>query len=293
MRNAALILGFVACGHAANSQLSLLPQVGFESSKTILRYNDASTLYPRGVQVSPQVSLRLSYFSKQGHGVFAGVASSRSIVNFMVDDAENALSTYRTAVGSMQFRFEGGYQFSSPKIMVSKPKQAATQKTVYRTVYSRCGYSKKVPTQQSVNSKPSSWLRFQPLIGMGVIPAVKDDVVFREQGYTYRAGNWNTALLAGANFEFGKGNKQLFTVSVNYINAMGGLEKEMISTEQGGKTTTTMLQSDISGWNMRVGIPLSLGKSKSVKAKTTVAEKTHRPAYNRCYQYKSIYRCGR
>lgn len=314
MRIAALLLAFMACSHAMNAQLSLLPQVGFENSRTIIQYNDQNMFSPLGVKFSPQASLRLNYASKQGHGFFIGAATSRSTVVFNVADAENGISNYKAMLANMQVRLEGGYQFSSPKINLGKSKggstvasMPATSTVTQSNSYSsrcrqksyssaRCGMkSSSARTAAPDKVKGTSWMRLQPSIGMGLIPAVKTDIVSWGQGYEYRAGNWNTALITGANIEFGKNNTSLFTVSVNYFNAMGNLGKQTISTVNAGKTTTTVLQSDVSGWNVRVGIPFSLSKSTAAKTpKAPKVEKAARPERNKCGQYRvGYYRYGR
>jgi hypothetical protein len=308
MRTAALVIFFVACGHAAIAQFSLLPQVGFENSKTIIRYNDANSFFPVGVTFSPQASLRLNYASKQGHGFFVGVASSRSVVSFMVPNAENGINNYTAEASNMQLRLEGGYQFSSPKISLGKSnakqssgRELSENRISYKNAYSnrcgrsyrygRCGADKtKSENVLPAKSKASSWVRIQPSIGMGFIPSVKTDVIAQgASGYEYRAGNWNTALVTGANLEFGKDKTSLFTVSVNYFNAMGNLGKQTITTVQNGKSTTSLLQSDVSGWNLRVGIPFSLSKTQAAKAKKAETYKPERKSYR---QHRVIYyRC--
>lgn len=319
MRTAALLLSFVAFGYAASAQkFSLLPQVGFENSKTVIGYNDLTSFSPLGVRFSPQASLRLNYSSKQGHGFFAGVATSRSTLSFEVPDAENVLSSYKTTIGSMQVRLEGGYQFSTQPIFFNKnkAKQAAvsrspqTNNSSYRgscskkyNTYSRCGSSKAKQEKAIAQKSRGSWMRIQPSIGMGFIPAVKSDVITTTENgqtsYEYRAGNWNTALITGANFEFGKNSTPLFTVSLNYFNGMGNLGKRTITTVQAAKSTTTILQSDVSGWNMRVGIPFSLGAKKKTVVRNVIVQKIEQkkteqqPKKTGCGEYRVKYRCVR
>ncbi|MEO5563704.1 MAG: hypothetical protein ABIR18_09725 [Chitinophagaceae bacterium] len=308
MRIAALAITFVAFSCATQAQLSLLPQVGFENSKTVLQYNDLNSYSPLGVKFSPQASLRLNYSTKQGHGFFVGVASSRSVVQYSFENVLSGMTDYKAVLGNMQARFEGGYRFNSPKINFGKSNQSAQKKQVQSntasretnnysgrcgrsySMSSRCGYGSSKVDRVAPKVKPTSWVRIQPSIGIGFNPGAGKDLVSQTQGattsYDYRAGNWNTALITGADLEFGKGNKALMTVSINYFNG-GNLNKQSISTVQGGKITTTTLQSDASGWNIRVGIPFSLSKSPSVKNKSI--EKKEKPQ-NRCgYRY----RCGR
>jgi hypothetical protein len=129
---------------------------------------------------------------------------------------------------------------------------------------------------------------------MGFIPAVKTDIIAKTQNsqttYEYRAGNWQTGLIAGSGFEFGKGNVSKFTVSINYFKGLGNLDKQSITTTDGSKVTTTTLQSSVSGWNLKVGIPISLAKKPAIKNR--VEKKVIERKVN-CQEYRIIkYRCS-
>jgi hypothetical protein len=312
MRTAAFtLIAFVAFGYAANAQkFSLLPQVGFENSKTNLRYNNSSSFSPAGVVFSPQAALQLAYRSKAGHGFFVGAASSRSIVPFSFTNPENGMNDYKTATGDMQFRLEGGYQFSSKPFYFKKQNKAVKPVENKVSEKKNCGsYSykshctkNKTEAGRSVTKdqlkkagiNKGSWVRLQPSAGMGFIPAVKTNVITKTQNgsttYEYRAGNWNTALIAGLGFEFGKNNTRLFTLSVNYFKGIGNLDKETITTVNGTKAVTTELQSKVSGWNMRIGIPFTLGAKKpAIKSQ---AEEKSQPK-SKCEQYKIRYHCNK
>ncbi len=149
------------------------------------------------------------------------------------------------------------------------------------------------PKQPGINK--GSWVRLQPSVGMGFIPSVKTDVITKMQNgqttYEYRAGNWNTALVTGMGFEFGRNNTRLFTLSVNYFKGIGNLDKQTISTITGTKTLTTELQSNVSGWNMRIGVPFTLGAKKPA-IKQQAVKKIEQPK-PKCGQYKIMYRCNR
>ncbi|MFI5129306.1 MAG: hypothetical protein ACHQFX_04915 [Chitinophagales bacterium] len=302
MRNAAFILLFVASGYVAKSQrFSLLPQVGFENSKTKISYNDLSSFAPEGVKFTPQASLRLNYSSKKGHGFFLGTATSRSIVSFSFTDPETLSNTYSATAGSLQLRMEGGYQFNSKPITLGKSKQASANNTAKKNCSSAktekrsCGSSSSRSSnktkENSVSKNSSSWVRIQPSLGMGYIPFVKDDVITKSEGgqavYQYNAGNWRTALIAGTGFEFGKGNTSKVTVSVNYFKGVGNLDEQTITSVSGGKTVTTTLESVSSGWNVRVGVPFAL----KAKPKTAKTKKTENRKSSGCGQYRMIYRC--
>lgn len=314
MRNAALtLLCFVALGYAANAQrFSLLPQAGFENSTTKISYNDLRSFSPLGTKFAPQASLRLNYSSKEGHGFFLGVASNRSLLSFRFTDPEKGMNNFIATTGNMQFQLEGGYQFNSKPIPLNGSKQPAIKKQTANTSTKKsCGsYAPRSSCSKNYNSSGcrsgntnktkqpaqrktnNSWVRIQPSIGMGFIPSVKTDVTTTTQGaqttYQYNAGNWNTALMAGAGFEFGKGRTRQFTISLNYFRGIGNLDKQTISSVAGTKSITTTLQSSVSGWNMKIGIPFTLGPKKPAIIKK-VEKKTEQKSG--CGQYKIIYRC--
>ncbi|HEX2629634.1 MAG TPA: hypothetical protein VHM26_11495 [Chitinophagaceae bacterium] len=298
MRTAALCFLFVAGGLAANAQrFSILPQVGFENSKTNINYNDLSSFAPEGVKFSPQASLRLNYSSKQGHGFFVGVASSRTTVLFSFADPETGMNQFASAAGNMQLRFEGGYQFNSKPIGLHKSSKTnsstiATRPEVRKS--NKCnkgndGWAGCGANRSSKKTKSNSWMRIQPSIGMGYNPFTATDVVSTtKNGQTvteYRAGNWNTALVVGTGVEFGRGKDRLFTVSINYFKGLGNLDQQDMILTSGTKTVHTTLDSKVSGWNMRVGIPFTLAKNNTLKHK-------NKPAQRSCGQSRIIYRCG-
>src|SRR5262249_46186295 len=115
--------------------------------------------------------------------------------------------------------------------------------------------------------------------------SIESEVQNGQTIHEYTAGNWNTAVLAGTSFEFGKNSTRLFTVSVNYFKGLGNLGTETVTAQAGGKTVTANLKSSVSGWNMRIGIPFTLGGAK----KTT---KKPQSTKSGCGQYRTIYRCG-
>jgi hypothetical protein len=307
MRTAALALFLVAFTFAASAQkFTLLPQAGFENSRSIIQFNDQNSLAPLGVRISPQASLRLNYTSKTGQGFYVGLASSRSTVLVSFTNPETAISSFTSMAGSIKPRLEAGYQFTSPKINLGKAKQVAQKSASSSSVNRSSGYSgrcgsysasrcgNKNGNEKKVVTKPASWVRIQPSIGLGFIPGTGAGLISKPAGtetaYEYRAANYNTALLTGANIEFGKGSKGLMTISLSYFNG-NGLNKQSITTSQGNKISTTTLRSDVSGWNLRVGIPFSMSKISTPKTvKTQNIEKKEKPQ-NRCGQYR-VYRCG-
>lgn len=297
MRTAALTLIFVACACAANSQrFTLLPQVGFENSKTSVSYNGSEFYVPTGIKFSPHASLRLNYASPKGHGFFVGASSSRSQVTYNYANPELGQAIYTANHENIQVSLEGGYLFNSKPLSLGKASKSASSKenaskgskcgsysksSCASKSYNRCGSSKATKEKEKVSSRNNSWVRIQPSIGMGfkpvtdqeLVPVVKNNQVV----YDYKAGNWNTALLTGVGFEFGRGKNRLFTVSANYVKGIGNMGEQSLTTESGGKTTTTTLQSRASSWNLRVGIPFTLKKASPAKKKSG------------CHQYKIQY----
>jgi hypothetical protein len=318
MRTAALLLLLVAFSAANAQRFSLLPQVGLEDSKTKVIHNDGNSFAPAGVKFSPQGSLQLNYSSKKGHGFFIGAATSRSTVVFSFADPEAAATNFIANTGNMQVRFEGGYRFTTKPISLNRsaqtaPKSAASKTKTkkqcsystesrctksYTASFARCG-SKSKQSKEQLAKEPAkikntgSWMRIQPMVGMGFIPSVRPDVVSKFQGgqtsYEYRAGNWNTAVIAGAGFEFGKNNARLFTVSINYFKGLGNLNSQTITRMAGTKMVTTTLQSEVSGWNLRVGIPFTLGGSKPAVKKVMEKKPQQRSG---CGSYRPVYRCN-
>jgi hypothetical protein len=272
-----------------------LPQVGFENSKTKISFNDLGSFSPTGVKFSPQASLRLNYSSKQGHGFFLGVATSRSVVSFSFTDPETGMNNFTATAGNMQLRMEGGYQFNTKRISLKSSKQpSANNSTKTKSCWASsshcCSRNSNKAKEPSSSKRKNSWVRIQPSIGMGFIPATKNDIATKTQAgqttYQYKAGNWNTALIAGTAFEFGRGSTRQFTVSINYFKGLGNMDEKTISSVSGAKAVTTILESASSGWNLKVGIPFTL------KAKNKLDRKTEH-GRSGCGQYRIMYRCIR
>ncbi len=306
MRTAAFtFILFVACGYAANCQrFTLLPQVGFENSKTSVNYNETGFFAPEGVKFTPQASLRLNYASKKGHGFFLGMATSRNLIAYSFSDPETGRTDYSATADDLQLQLEGGYQFSSKPIYLNKKSQAKSTKTTTTSqpqktyTYTRCGQKivthccSSKSTTYSKTSKDKTWVKIQPSVGMAYIPGTKTDFVTKAQNgqtvYEYRAGNWNTGVIAGVGFEFGKNKNRLFTVSANYFKGIGNLDQQEYKTATSTKETTTTLDSKVSGWNLRFGIPFTLGGGKPSAAKKK-QESTKKTGCSS--SYKIQYRC--
>ncbi|HET6765923.1 MAG TPA: hypothetical protein VFH08_00945 [Chitinophagaceae bacterium] len=309
--------GILFIASAVNAQkLSLTPQVGFENSKTSVNYNDLGSFAPLGGEFSPQVSLRLDYKFKQGFGPYFGASTSRSVVLYNFSDIENGMNLYNATKANMQVRMEAGYQFTTKPILFNKTKPSSntstsktndSDKSSYGSYSSRSSCSKSYYSQssrcQSKNSaakkvatkNKGGWVRLQPSAGVGFIPSPKTDIVTKVEGgqtsYEYRAGAWNTAFTTGMGFEFGRNNKRLLNVSVNYFTGIGSMDRQTITAVSGTKTSFAALESKASGWNMRIGIPFTLVEKSASKnthqiktKKTSCSEKIRTEYKSRCRQ---------
>jgi hypothetical protein len=313
MRSIALMgILFIAC--AVNAQrLSLTPQVGFENSKTSVNYNNLGSFAPLGGEFNPQVSLRLDYKFKQGFGPYLGVSTSRSVVSYNFSDIENGMNFYSATKANMQLRMEAGYQFTTNQLFFNKTRSVnnSTSKTKSKSKSSCGSYSSKSNCSKSYSSQSSrcqnkssvakkiapkdkgAWVRLQPSVGVGFIPSPKTDVITKMQGgqttYEYRAGNWNTALMTGMGFEFGRNKQRLVSVSVNYFSGIGNMNKQTVSTVSSTKTSVANLESNASGWNMRIGIPFTLAEKGAKKHHNQNRAKKTSCGERKVIEYK--YRC--
>ena len=149
------------------------------------------------------------------------------------------------------------------------------------------------PALQKKPGNKGSWVRLQPSVGVGFIPSPKTDVISKTEGgqttYEYRAGNWNTALITGMGFEFGKNKQRLVNVSVNYFTGIGNTGKQTVTATSGTKTSVANLESKASGWNMRVGIPFTLADKNASKNKSQSKAKKTNCSQRVISEYK--YRC--
>ena len=308
MRSVAL-MGILFIASAVNAQrLSLTPQVGFENSKTSVTYNNLPSFAPLGGEFNPQVSLRLDYKFKQGFGPYLGVSSSRSVVLYSFSDIDNGMNVYNATKANMQLRMEAGYQFTTNQLFFNKTNSSSSKARSqnksscgsysyrsncsgnYSSLSSRC-QSKNSSARKVENKNKGGWVRLQPSVGIGFIPSPKTDVISKTQGglttYEYRAGNWNTALTTGMGFEFGRNKQRLLNVSVTYYSGIGNMGKQTISTISGSKTSVANLESNSSGWGLRIGIPFTLAEKNPARHKGQSRTKKT----NCCDRIRTEYRC--
>jgi len=286
----------------ANSQFTILPQAGFENSNTKISYNDLSYFSPLA-QLQPKFGLRADYKFRNGFGPFAGISTSRPLVSYSFTDPEKGMTEYSASMGNMQAQLQAGLQYTSKPIFFKKQTSTSKSPKVETTTtnhsyyssrcshyYSGCG-AKRSGTAEKTKAPDKGWsLRLQPSAGIGFIPSNVEDIVINPAGsqnnYVYNAGNNKTTFLTGMGLEFAKNEKRLFTLNINYFKGLGDNATNFTS-ESAGKTTTTMLNSKLSGWGATLGIPISFTKKPSTKQKVE-----QKPGYD-CQKYKMEcrYRC--
>ncbi len=291
-----LVLGLLVA-ITANSQLSFLPQIGFEQAKTSVRVNDLSSFSPMGFANNLKANLRMDYRFKKGHGPYIGLGTAPGAMGFSFSDVANAATNFSAASNALQFRIEGGYQYSSKPIILKKVAKKETAKTIGSNtqVRNRCGnyYSSarqhRTITTNAAKSNNNLTLRLQPSMGVAYLPSVKNNLITAGSGYQYNAGNYKTAIVSGVGFEFGKGKQRLFTLSVFTTKGLGKLDEQSITNFENEKISNTLLNSKSSGWGMMVGVPFSFAKTKKLIAPAKTIAPTHHKQYNRgkCGYYRS------
>ncbi len=304
MRRALLVLAFAAFAFAANSQLTIRPQAGFENSNTKVSYNNLSYFSPIA-QLQPQLSLRADYKFKNGFGPFVGLSTNRSLVTYNFNNPESGMTDYRAALGKTLLQLQAGLQYTTKPLIFNRrsssnksSKTSSSEKSTnscshYSSAcshYSSSCCSRKSSTEQKTKSQNQKWsLRMQPSAGFGFIPSSSPDLVTKSSlgynDYTYNAGNYKTALLTGVGFEFAKSKARLFTLSVNYFKGLGD-NKTTFTSQASGKTTTTILNSKLSGWNASLGFPISFTKKTYTKHRTEQRVKYDCQQYRMEYKYR-------
>ena len=285
---------------SAKAQLSFLPQLGLERSKTFVDYNNVSSFSPMGSQVNFKANLRMDYRFKKGHGPYIGIGTAPGTVAFSFTDAANAATNFKAAQNPLQWKLEGGYQYTSKPITLKKAavKKPAIKTSSYNTEIRRhCGsycnsYRQRTSTNSSTAKQSSNLnLRLQPSVGLAYLPSIKDDLEVSGSNYQYNAGNYKTAITPGMGFEFAKGKQRLFTLSLFYTKAMGQAEEKIFSNVENGKTVTNLVSSsNTSSWGLMLGVPFSFSKNKKTVA-PIVKKEPVREYKSRCEYYRS--RCIR
>lgn len=292
---------FALISYSSNAQFSIQPQIGIETSRTTVNLNDLASFSPMGMQIAPRLSVRMAYQLKTGHGAFLGIATSSPAVEFKFNDPQLAQTSYTASAKELGLRLEGGYQFSSKPITLRKP--------VYTKVFSnrsghrngggeqriyggqgRCGQRSSArdfspSSYRTIEKVKGLYMRIKPSAGLAFASSesnIETETKGGQTTYEYEAG-LNTALIAGTAFEFGSRNQTKFVVSLNYLKSLGN-NSQTLTTGSVVKPNINTFSSRTSGFNLSVGIPISLKK----KAEATAQPKQcNRSSYEgRCGRYK-------
>lgn len=302
-----LLLCFTA--NAAFAQLSLLPQLGFDNTNADLRVNDLTTVSPASFQGNFKAALRADYRFKNLHGPYASIGTSPAPVSVRFSDP-NMASNFTSARNALQFRLEAGYGYNSKPISLGKKSsfrsvstQAASTEVVRKTriAKSSCGSGymaskahcsgKKLKQPFSKTQSATLNLRLQPSVGIAYVPGVEENISKTGNSYSYRTGNWNTALVSGLGLAFAKGQRSLFTVNVAYTKGLGNLGVETLEERINGKPSVTTFSSSASAWGLTLGVPINVVKEKKA-VKTEYIHKVKKVHYqkSRCGSYKKAQR---
>ena len=280
-----ILLLFAMVTLSAKSQLTLLPQVGIDHSKTIIQSNDFSSFAPLGMKISPMFGARLGYIAKSGHGAYLGVSTSAGSLNYRFTDPLTAGTSYKVSGDELGLHLEAGYQFSTKPIALSKH---GTNKTSYRNSgtqhhgcggHTACGQHNgcshhtgggehfTCSQHRSINrtgKSSSTYMRIKPSVGLAFAPSEDNRIESETKNgltsYEYKAG-WKTAITAGIAFDFGSQNQSKFVVSVNYLHGLGN-NTQTLNTVDNSKTTAHTFQSGTSGFSVSLGIPINLSTKK-------------------------------
>lgn len=294
--NLLFAIAFLIATSATNAQLTIVPQVGFERSATNLQINNLGSFSPMDAQSTLKANIRVDYKFKGGHGPFAGFGTSPATVAYKFTDPANAMNNFRTATNNLQWRMEGGYQYTSAPIYFKKKSTAAQSglsslhlKSKYRTdtesnkssvqktfTEKSCGsYSIRTRCEKKViafkKKDERLNMRLQPSVGMAYRPSVDESIENVGNSYQYNAGNWKTAVISGLAFELAKGSKRQATIGVHYTKGVG-MEKETLNSVTDSKPSTTYFNSNASSWAVTLGVPISLAKKQAPVKEVKVIE---------------------
>lgn len=265
-----LLLLFLAA--TAQAQFSLLPQVGFDRSKSSVSVNDQAYFSPAGVKGNLKANLRLNYRFKAGHGPYISVGTAPAPLEFSFANASSLASGFSAAYGSLQPKLEGGYQYSFKGIPLGKSKTTTVQekKTHCSSYYSSCG-------TRTQKQKPGMDLRIQPSMGFAYNPGAETEITSGGSSYQYTAGNWKTALVPAVGLELGRGRQRFFTMTVSYTRGLGNLDTKSITTIENTKPVVSSFRSKAPAWGLTLGVPVPLSKSSAASSKRSAPQKSSKP----------------
>jgi hypothetical protein len=276
-------------GATSHAQLSFLPQVGFEQSRTTLNYNSLST---SGANGNLRAALKMDYRLKGGHGPYVNLGTSAAPIKFWFDNTGQLVKGMQQAKDNLQFRMEAGYQYTSKAIRFGKAKnkmnnpatESFTETTMQKQSCGSSSYKSHCASKRKVAKTPlrdnTLNMRLQPSVGLAYLPAAEESIKQTANGVEYNATNWKTAVVPAMGFEFAKGQQRFLTLTVFYTKPLG-MQEESFTSATGNKAITTTLSPKASTWGMTVGVPFSFSKSNAAKTKQ-VKKDCSKTIYRRC-----------
>ncbi len=108
-------------------------------------------------------------------------------------------------------------------------------------------------------------MQLQPSLALAYLSGNNPTLVRHSDAYRYFADAWNTALVPAMGVSFGKGQQQLFTLTVFYTRPLD-MASEEVTSVSGGKPVVTAMNPKASAWGMTLGVPISLGKKPAAKS---------------------------
>lgn len=279
-------LVLLLAGTAARAQLSLLPQAGFEQSRTALGYGNG--LSASSINTNVKAGLKTAYGLKGGHTPFLNLTTAPAPVIFSFNSNGDLTDHFQSTIPKL--RLEAGYQFSSKAIQLGKKgtannaassatEQAAAPQSRCGLLYrSHCGQQKRMSRMNPVNEP---WtMRLQPALALAYVPSAEQSLRSKSNGLEYKAAAWKTALVPSVGVEFAKGQQRLFTVSIFYTKPLAEGD-QMATLSSGVKAVPVMLQPKTASWGLTVGVPFSFARTGHHKP-TMEKKECRRNSYRRC-----------
>lgn len=237
MRKAILILTMTGISYAVQSQrLVLMPQIGTQSFQMDVNSNSLFYGYKTHTLPSPTLGARLMYFSKNGHGPYAGFR----IGDLNVSSYDS--SAFRTT-GITLRQYQLGYQW------LSKPLYF---KRIWNNHLSPQDFESMTRKGLAVQFMPSAGLVYTSGRGES-ISYMANNVNYKENSYR---GNMGVDL--GLGMVFSNNGRQLFSLNFGYTKSFGNIYS---GTTQSGSYLSN-LKTQASGWNVSLGVPLTLLRKK-------------------------------
>jgi opacity protein-like surface antigen len=275
-------------GVTAGAQLTLLPQLGFERSRTSIRYNDAVSFSPLGTVTELNANLRFDYKFKNGFGPYAAIGTSPAIVEFKFTHPASATNDYTAKRPSPLLALQAGYQYTSRPIRLGKSQhtEKLSSKEKSRCSSFGCG-SRQKPSRTGappqIRLQPSLGMAYRPQIGKGEAGAVAANTT-----YQYDAGNWKTAVISRVGVELGLGKNRLLNLGIEYRKGISNGGTQTVSGFENGKPVSATFSSKSSAWGVTLGVPFTLTHPKKAPLKRTEQKKS---CHHSCDSYRS--RCPR